>query len=198
MVSTISKANESNQSPEPEITLEEFLKLPETKPASEYIDGKIYQKLMPQEEHSLLQGQLTSKINEVGIPNKLVYAFPELRCGFGGRLIVPDIVVLEWANIPRQENGRIMNTTKIVPDWVIEILSPDQRVNKVIEKIIFALENGTKLGWLVDPEKELVIIFHSDQIPEIKSGNDKLPAIGVTNQWQLSAAELFNYLYIDL
>jgi Uma2 family endonuclease len=29
------------------ITLEEFLKLPETKPASEYIDGEIIQKPMP-------------------------------------------------------------------------------------------------------------------------------------------------------
>lgn len=29
-------------------TLEEFLKLPETKPASEYIDGQILQKPMPQ------------------------------------------------------------------------------------------------------------------------------------------------------
>ena len=28
-------------------TLEKFLKLPETKPAREYIDGKIYQKPMP-------------------------------------------------------------------------------------------------------------------------------------------------------
>ena len=35
-------------------TLEEFLQLPETKPASEYIDGKIYQKPMPQGKHSTL------------------------------------------------------------------------------------------------------------------------------------------------
>ena len=36
-------------------TLEEFLKLPETKPASEYIDGKIYHKPMPKGKHSTLQ-----------------------------------------------------------------------------------------------------------------------------------------------
>jgi Uma2 family endonuclease len=34
------------------ITLEEFLKLPETKPASEYIDGEIIQKPMPKTRHS--------------------------------------------------------------------------------------------------------------------------------------------------
>lgn len=35
------------------LTLEEFLKLPETKPASEYVNGKIIQKPMPQGEHSI-------------------------------------------------------------------------------------------------------------------------------------------------
>jgi len=41
------------------LTLQEFLKLPETKPASEYIDGAIIQKPMPQGEHSVIQGELT-------------------------------------------------------------------------------------------------------------------------------------------
>ncbi len=36
--------------PSKPITLEEFLALPETKPAREYIDGKILQKPMPQGE----------------------------------------------------------------------------------------------------------------------------------------------------
>jgi Uma2 family endonuclease len=37
------------------LTLEEFLKLPETKPASEYIEGEIIQKPMPKIKHSRLQ-----------------------------------------------------------------------------------------------------------------------------------------------
>lgn len=40
------------------ITLEEFLKLPETKPASEFINGRIYQKPMPQGKHSRIQLKL--------------------------------------------------------------------------------------------------------------------------------------------
>lgn len=38
------------QTPSPTLTLDEFLKLPETKPASEYIDGQIIPKPMPQGE----------------------------------------------------------------------------------------------------------------------------------------------------
>ncbi|MFM6138504.1 MAG: Uma2 family endonuclease, partial [Sphaerospermopsis kisseleviana] len=37
------------------ISLTDFLKLPETKPASEYIDGNIYQKPMPKGKHSAIQ-----------------------------------------------------------------------------------------------------------------------------------------------
>lgn len=38
----------------PSLTLEKFLKLPETKPASEFIDGRIYQKPMLTGKHSRL------------------------------------------------------------------------------------------------------------------------------------------------
>lgn len=47
------------------ITLKEFLKQPETKPASEYIDGAIVQKPMPKTRHVRLQGKLIQAINEV-------------------------------------------------------------------------------------------------------------------------------------
>ena len=35
------------------ISKEQFLEIPETKPASEYINGEIFPKSMPQGEHSL-------------------------------------------------------------------------------------------------------------------------------------------------
>jgi len=47
------------------ITLTEFLQLPETKPASEFINGRIYQKPMPQGKHSRLQLKLCNTINQV-------------------------------------------------------------------------------------------------------------------------------------
>ena len=49
--------------PSKPISLEEFLALPETKPASEYIDGKILQKPMPQGEHSTIQAELIIALN---------------------------------------------------------------------------------------------------------------------------------------
>ena len=45
--------------------LEDFFKLPETKPASEFINGEILQKVMPQGEHSLIQTTFIEVVNGV-------------------------------------------------------------------------------------------------------------------------------------
>ncbi|TAG16256.1 MAG: Uma2 family endonuclease [Oscillatoriales cyanobacterium] len=169
------------------ISLAEFLQLPETKPASEYTDGQIYQKPMPQGKHSKLQSELLLTISEVGEPQKLVCALPELCCTFADWSIVPDIAVF----------GEIANRFEIPPDWIIEILSPDQSPNQVIKKIIFSINHGTKLGWFADPSDKSVIVFQPNQLPEVKSDTDILSVLSVLGDWQLSAAELFNWLKIN-
>ena len=176
------------------ISLEEFFLLPETKPASEYVDGQIYQKDMPQGKHSTLQSEFPSVINRVGKPQKLAFAFLELRCTFGGCAVVPDIAVFEWPRIPLSSQGEIENKFEIAPDWIIEIISPDQSSTRVINKIVFCLKNKTKLGWLIDPEERLVIVFKPQQEPEIKENEDILPVLDVLSGLQLSAANLFELL----
>ncbi|MEH2090545.1 Uma2 family endonuclease [Nostoc sp.] len=176
------------------LSLEEFLKLPETKPASEYFNGKIYQKPMPQGEHSALQIELASAINQVAKLQKLAYAFPELRCTFEGRSIVPDIAVFEWQRIPLDAKGRIANKFEIPPDWIIEILSPEQSPNRVISKITFSIQNGAKLGWLLDSADESIMIFEPNKLPELKENQDILPVLSVIENWQLTVADVFSWL----
>ena len=186
----------SIQSPS-KISLEEFLLLPETEPASEYVDGKIYQKDMPQGKHSTLQFEFPSVINRVGKPQKLAYAFPELRCTFGGRSLVPDIAVFEWSRIPLNANGEIENRFEIVLDWTIEILSPDQNPTRVINNILFCLNHNAKLGWLIDPAEKLVLVFKPQQQPEAKENQDILPVLDVLSGLQMSVADLFGLLSFD-
>mgnify|MGYP003402263359 FL=1 len=177
------------------LTLEEFLQKPETKPAREYyLDGQIYQKPMPQGQHSTLQVELASAVNQAGKAQKLVYAFTELRCTFAGQSIVPDIAVFEWQKIPLDKNGRIANRFELAPDWIVEILSPEQSANKVIRKITFCLKNGTKLGYLIDPDDESITVFQPNQLPEVKDKQDILPVLNVLNSWQLTVEDVFSWL----
>ena len=179
------------------ITLEDFLSFSETKPASEYINGQVEQKPIPQGEHSIIQASLSSQINELGKPTKAALAFTELRCTFGGRSLVPDVAVFSWQRIPKKENGRVANRFETYPDWVIEILSPEQSANQVIKKIIFCLKQGTQLGWLIDPKDESVTIYQPEQFPEIKSDEEILPVLECVEELQLSVTEMFDWLNLE-
>lgn len=176
------------------LSLETFLALPETKPAQEYFNGHIYQKLMPQGKHSKLQITLASQINQQAESKRIAYAFTELRCTFAGRSLVPDITVFEWNHIPLDENSEILNKITIAPDWIIEILSPEQSSLQLVEKISFALKNGTKLGWLISPGDRLVMVFQGDRLPETQTENQILPVLVELENWTITPQIIFNWL----
>jgi Uma2 family endonuclease len=177
------------------LTLEEFLQLPETKPASQYINGQIIQKPMPQGKHSRIQGKLVSVIENLVTESSIALALPELRCTFGERSIVPDVVVLRWDRIPRDENGDIANICLTYPDWTIEILSPNQNPIKVMGNIFYCLDHGSNLGWLIDPETKSVLVFFPQQQPLlIESPEDILPIPEFIPELKLTVGDVFNWL----
>lgn len=182
------------------LSLEDFLAMPETKPASEYINGRITQKPMPKGKHSLLQVELASAINQQAKSKKIAYALTELRCTFGGRSLVPDIAVVRWENLPKDEDGEIANLFERYPDWVIEILSPDQAAITVMEKIIFCMEQGTELGWLIDPQAKSISVFQQSGFPKIYSAEknqaESIIMISGFESWQLSVTDIFDWLKV--
>ncbi len=176
-------------------TLEEFLKLPETKPASEFISDRIFQKPIPQGKHSRLQLKCCDVVNQVAEIPKIALAFPELRCTFGNRSIVPDASVFLWERIPFDADGEIPNSFQIYPDWTIEILSPDQKATKVISNILHCLKYGTQLGWLINPDERLVLVFMPGQEPVEFSGQDSLPLPKFLNL-NLTVDQVFGWLKV--
>lgn len=175
------------------VILEDFLKLSETKPASEYIDGRIIQKTMPKARHSRLQAKLTSTINEVTESKRIAYAFPELRCTFGNRSTVPDIAVLLWGKIEFDVNGEPVDNVVVAPDWTIEILSPEQSANRVTGNILHCLSHGCQLGWLVDPEDRSILVFRAQRQPELLTGENVLPALTEIDL-TLTVEQVFSWL----
>ncbi len=173
-------------------TLEQFLALSETEPPSEYLDGRVVQKPMPKGPHSLLQGKLTQHLNDVFEP--ALMAFPELRCTFGGRSLVPDISVFQAERIPRAESGEVAEDFLLPPDLAVEIVSPDQDVYELVEKLSFCIHHGTQLGWLIHPNRKQVVVFRRDELPQ------QLPPAGVLEDpsllpgFRLPLAELFGWL----
>jgi Uma2 family endonuclease len=179
------------------LTLEAFLAMPETKPASEFIDGEIFQKPMPKGKHSIVQRELTFTIDRPLTAQKLARAFPELRCTFGGRSIVPDVSVFKTDRIPRDPDGTVANDFEIAPDWTIEILSPDQSQTKVVKNIVHCLQHGTTLGWLIDPADRTIFIYHPDGPIEVFDKPEaQLPVPEFARTIELTVGDVFGWLAI--
>jgi len=156
-----------------QITIAEFLTLPniDESPAWEYIEGISSQKPMPKTRHSMLQKRLLIEIDR---HSERFTALPELRCTFGGRSIVPDVAVVAWDRIKTNAIGEPEDNFMEAPDWSIEILSPEQNPNRVIDNLLHCLNHGCQLGWMLDPDDYSVLILSSQQAPKVFRGSSIL------------------------
>lgn len=185
------------QTSAPPATLKAFLALPETKPASEYIQGRIIQKPMPQGKHSTIQRDFTVAVETALKPRGIGRAFPELRCTFGDRSIVPDVSVFISSHIPRNLDGTIANQFTIPPDWAIEILSPGQSQTQVTKNIVHCLQHGTQMGWLIDPDEQTILIHYPKRRLEIfdwSSQHEQLPVPQFAKIVSLTVRQIMDWL----
>jgi Uma2 family endonuclease len=122
-----------------------------------------------------LQKRLVAAVDAAGSNYE---AFPELRCSFGNRSVVPDVVVVATNKLPLDDSGDITSTgIEFPPAWVIEILSPDQSQTKVTGNILYYVKNGTQLGWLIDPSERSVLVYQPNRLPDLLARTDVLPVL---------------------
>ena len=176
------------------MTLEQFLKLPETEPASEYLNDQMVQKVTPKVKHGLLQGEFYSQISATARPERLGMAVPELRCTFGGRSLVFDVAYLDWGRIHFDKTGAPEDDVFDAPDWIIEILSPGQTVANMTRRCSWCVTNGVRLAWLVEPRREQVQVFRPNRKVKLLSGDDVLDAGEVLVGFRVRASEVFDWL----
>src|ERR1035437_552548 len=83
----------------------------------------------------------------------------------------------KWNKIPEAEQERFPH---ICPDFVIELVSKSDSLKQQKEKMEEWIENGCRLGWLIDPATRTTYIYkpkmEATQIPfnETLSGEDVL------------------------
>jgi Uma2 family endonuclease len=158
---------------------------------------------MPKGKHSRLQLKLCAAINQATEATAVALALPELRCTYPSgsrtecvyaeRSLVPDIAVFRWERIPFDADGEVSNTFETSPDWVIEILLPGQSQTKLTDKLLFCLQHGAQLGWLIDPEERAVICYKTHGLPSIRRGVELLPVLAGM-ELPLTVESLFGWL----
>src|SRR5438105_392911 len=157
------------------LTLEDFLRLPEQKPALEYdADGTVTQKVAPQGKHSRIQFKLCEWLNDHAEPDELAMAFLELRTTYAGASYVPDVAVYRWERIPWDANGAVPDVFRLAPDIAVEIRSPDQSRTSQVRRCEWYVAHGVTLALLVEPEQEIVRVFRPGAAPALLQAADRI------------------------
>ncbi|MYD54416.1 MAG: Uma2 family endonuclease [Chloroflexi bacterium] len=81
-----------------------------------------------------------------------------------GSLRAPDVA---WMSNERwdqrdPERGFLSNC----PEFIVEVVSPSSSFRQQREKMLEWMSEGALLGWLVDPFREIVVIYRPDTEPE--------------------------------
>jgi Uma2 family endonuclease len=125
------------------ISVEEYLHTSFPDLDREYRDGEVLERTMPDYLHSRTQS-LLSFFFETLRRRLSVYSCPELRMKVRhGLFLIPDVAVF-WPSPP----ALIPYSPPLI---AIEILSPDDRLNAVREKLQEYRAWGVAHVWLVDP-----------------------------------------------
>jgi Uma2 family endonuclease len=169
------------------VSLGTFSQLPniDESPAWELLNGQMSQKSMPTLHHSRLQKRLT---NTIDAAESCYEAFPELRCVLSQNSVVPDIAVVHQDRLP-DSNRPVQGA----PDWLIEILSPDQSATKLIIKIQLCLAEGSQLGWLIDSDERVIMTFLPEQSLGLYQDDAVLPILDSISL-ELTPAQIFSWL----
>jgi Uma2 family endonuclease len=176
-----------------QMTLEEFLQLPEEKPALEFEHGMVSQKVSPTQKHSTLEVAFAARVNAIAAPTETAYAFIELRTTFGGRSYVPDVAVLRWDHIQFDDDGMVSDDIVTEPPAVaVEVVSPGQSVAFLIRKCVWYSENGVRVAVLVDPKDRSVILFRPGPSLTVLRGEDSIALDDVLAGFQMTVNDLFD------
>ncbi len=64
----------------------------------------------------------------------------------------------------------------LCPDFVVELKSPSDDIADLQTKMLEYQENGLKLGWLIDPDRQLVEVYRADRSMELLSNPEEISA----------------------
>ncbi len=93
----------------------------------------------------------------------------------------PDVSWVEksrWDALTKEQKEKFI---PLCPDFVIEIMSPNDSLKKTQMKMQEYIENGCRLGWLINRKKQEVEIYRPGQdvellkLPQTISGENILP-----------------------
>ena len=81
------------------------------------------------------------------------------------------------AELTREQKRKML---PLAPDFVVELMSPSDRISQTKRKMRMWIDSGVRLGWMIDPDRQIVYVYSGEGIetlekPHTLSGDPVLP-----------------------
>jgi len=145
------------------LTLEEFLRLPEQKPALEYLDGVVTSKMSPKGRHGRLQMRFGFMVELAAGDPPAYWTLTELRVNWAGEAsLIPDLAVYLTERVPLSPDGEVADDFDVPPDLAVEVASPGQSDREVLERARWFVEHGVRAVLLLQPRDRSARVVRPD------------------------------------
>ncbi|MEO8657007.1 MAG: Uma2 family endonuclease [Bryobacteraceae bacterium] len=146
-------------------------------PDVEYVDGVLVERNVGDWLHSLIQSNILFALRKKYPSLKVV---PELRSQTTAtRFRLPDITVL----MAPPQTRYLLEAALIA----VEILSEDDRMTQVVEKLTEYEAKGIRNIWVIDPRLQLVSVFTKGALVPVQGDSVRAEQLDV----ELTRAEIF-------
>jgi len=164
------------------------------KPALEWVNNRILQKVSPTPRHAHAQFRFASALGSWTEAKNCGFVGPEVRFqvqppGEIARTLVPDVAYISFERASSEELEHA-SAVSAAPDVVVEIRSPDDRQADIEDKVRVYLSAGTRVVFLVDPVKKSVVAVDAHDVRDLSRGkitHEALPG------FELEAEALFEF-----
>ena len=105
-------------------------------------------------------------------------------------VLVPDVAFVRTANIP-PEDQQTKGYIRVVPDLVVEVVSPSETVRLVHTKVMAYLDQGVRMVIIVYPDRNEIALWSMDRTDRVLGQGDTLDFGDVVPGFALSLSRLF-------
>jgi Uma2 family endonuclease len=109
-----------------------------------------------------------------------------------GAALSPDAAWVSNRRIMRLSKDQRRKFLPLAPEFIIEVMSPSDRLNDAKKKMEEWMRGGVELGWLIEADRKTLYIYRAGQPePEKRTGIKKLKGEGPVAGFELDLTKIW-------
>lgn len=173
------------------LTAEDLAALPEDGKRHELIEGILVEMSRPKPRHGVIQVRLSYAVHAFVV--RLSLGLVTTEAGYivaknPDTVLGPDVAFISKTRLP---NPDLDEYIPVAPDLAVEIVSPNDMADEVIEKVEKYLNAGTRIVWVVYSSVRLILVYEPGEVAKRLSIDSTLDGGEVLPGFTLPLRELF-------